>query len=476
MTSPRVFRSIVGFIAVLSLMLSACGEDSPSKVESANTAPKKAAAPKPKTSDDPWDLAGKTPAKTRKTQEANTKKEPRSLDLSKVEEHRGSLFLDGKLETELDAIVAAVADHKTRGVDIASEFKTRLAALTKAIATRESDPFYRDAGYELMKYNGALKKTEGHLRDSNGKLFDTVFAGFALPPYAIFVQRNSEGGERKIAETTAHQLNELRKAFLERFQKVLDLKENPKSRLIKVMLFRDWTDYQAYNRHKEPDRDRTMVAAHYEPGARMLVVPLKYRGEENAEDPDHYLRSVMFHEGTHQLLSAYADQKHLSSYGSMWSDEGLAEHFGGHRVEGDSGDSFKFFLVNDVRARSIAAWGKGRDNRLPLRQVLKWTRFIQRDEEKKNPMKSAMWTSQVYAQGWALVHFMNHELGGKYREIFDKMMQAQLDGDTGLPVFMSAFPGDSFDVFEEEFHQFLDKIVDTVKDRRLKNGELLPAK
>jgi hypothetical protein len=384
--------------------------------------------------------------------------------------------MDRKLEAELSTLTAAAADHKARGVDITPEFKARAKALAKALSSRESDPFFRDVGYELMKYNGALKTTEVHLRDKDGKLFETVFSGFALPPYAIFVQRSTAGGAREIAETTAHQLNELRTAFLKRFQDVLDLKENPKSRLIKVMLFRDWTDYQAYNRHKEPDRDRTMVAAHFEPSARMLVVPLKYRGEENSEDPDHYLRSVMFHEGTHQLLSAYADQKHLSAYGSMWSDEGLAEHFGGHRVEDSDKKSFKFFLVNDVRARSIAAWGKGRDNRLPLRKVLKWTRFIQKDEEKKNPMKSAMWTSQVYAQGWALVHFMNHELNGKYRKTFDDMMQAQLEGDTGLPVFMNAFPGNTFDVFEEEFHQFLDKVVDAVKERRLKKGELLPAK
>lgn len=470
--------TIGALLLALVAALPSCGEKTAEEPAASETASKPdSGTGASKKSDDPWDLADQnnTGMGGLSSKKPIKKREPRTIDLSPLEKHRGTMLLGADLEKELDALATAVEDHKTRGVDIPQEFKSRAAELDSKLKKREADPFYRDAGFELMKYNGQLKKTEVHLRDKDGKLFDTVFSGFAIPPYAIFVQKSPEGGDRKIAEDTAHQLNELRQAFLKRFQSVLDLKENPKSRLIKVMLFRQWTDYQAYNRHKEPDRDRTMVAAHFEPSARMLVVPLKYGGEENSEDPDHYLRSVMFHEGTHQLLSAYADQKHLSAYGSMWSDEGLAEHFGGHVMAKD-GKHFSFFLVNDVRARSIAAWGKGRDNRLALRQVLKWTRFIQKDEEQKNPMKSASWTSQVYAQGWALVHFMNHWNGGKYQKIFDDIMQKQLDGDTGLPVFMAAFPGDSFDRFEEEFHTFLDEVVDAVKDRRMKDGKFLPAK
>ena len=408
-------------------------------------------------------------------------RDPRTLVMDKLTKHLGHLYLDDQVSAEIEKLRDDVERFQRERWDVDKELRNEHRRLTEAVSALKHDPFLERADSELNKYNIRFGKSDLHLRDSQQNLFDQPFEGFVHTPYIFFVQSHKDGKGEEIAARVHDELTQLKAAFSDYFGNFYELIPNRRHNIIKVMLFRGFGDYQNYNRIKEPDRDRNMTLAHYEPNARMLVVPLAYDDRlgknKSEEQKQHDLREVMFHEGTHQLLHYFTDSKrgadagHLSGYGAMWSDEGVAEFFGGH-IEHEKG-KFQFGKINS-RIRSVAADGKNRKNRISFTKLLRWSRS-EYERLKNEKFQDATHTHlHVYSQGWALVHFLNFYQNGKYKQRFEEVMKKQLEtGDTGLPVFRKVF-GDEFEKIEEEFDKYLDWLTDAHTQKRVKDGEIVP--
>ncbi len=351
---------------------------------------------------------------------------------------------------------------------VTKEMQAEHRKLIEDISAEEHDPFLSRVDADLNNFNQyVFKNTDLHLRDANDKLLPNPFVGFPRGPYAFFIQASKEGGEEEIMERTLDQLEQLADAFRDYFGSFIELKENKRHPALKVMLFRTMKSYQDYNRIKEPERDRNFALAHYEPDKRRLCGPLDLGKMGAGSDPEHTIREVMFHEGVHQIMHYYTNESHLGNWGDMWSDEGLAEYFGGHSV--DEEGEYSFDKINS-RIASVAADDKNRKKRISMVELLSWMRSDYAREREENDREATRIHLHVYSQGWMLVHFLNHAHGGKYKGRFQKIMKRRIEtGDSGLPVFRQIFDED-FEQLEEEYHAYLDFMTDQYRSKKVKNG------
>ena len=397
-------------------------------------------------------------------------RDPKTLSMEKLTKHLGSLYLSRQTAEAIKALEEEVKRHWNERYDVTPEMIEEFRRLEADVSSQRHDPFLSLADAELNKYNTVYAKSDIHLRDADDKLFPRPFNGFVRKPYAFFVQASKEGRDEEIVEQVHDQLVQLKDAFVDYFDDFVELKTTKEGKVIKVMLFRTLKDYQTYTRIKEPERDPTFSLAHYEPAAQMLCVPLRL-GPAGGSDPEHTRREVMFHEGTHQLLHYYTDQPHLSAYGAMWSDEGVAEYFGGHRAEKDG--KYLFGKINS-RIQSVARDQNDPKRRITFIQLLKWTRSDYFRERQENEREATEIHLHVYSQGWALVAFLNHYENGIYRKDFQSIMKQQIEtGDYGLPVFRRVF-GDRFETVEKQFNAYLDRLTDLWTAKKMRVGDDAP--
>lgn len=402
-----------------------------------------------------------------------TGREPKTVKMAKLTDHVGELYLTSETQSRIKALEDEVRRFATERWDISKELRAEYAALEEAVSKESNDPFMRAVNDELNNYNKyVFKRSELHLKGDDGKLLPGPFKGFAYKPYAIFVQASPKGGEEEMAKQVHTELVALSEAFRSDYADILAENEkviqnvkgaryktaDERYPVMKVMLFQSRKDYNTYNRIKDPERDVNFALAHYEPDKRRLHVPM------SGFDP-HERREVMFHEGLHQLMHRYADKSHLGAWGAMWSDEGVAEYYGGHTVKDDG--TYEFGTICS-RISSVAADDKNRKRRLSLEDLLSWTRSDYAREKERTFERATATHLHVYSQGWALVKF----LGQKYPKQFKEIMRRQIvAGDAGLPVFRMVF-GDDFERIEEEFHVYQDQLTDEFRSKKLENGQL----
>lgn len=399
----------------------------------------------------------------------------RTLDVKKLKRHLGHLYLAPETDTAIRKLVKQIEAFAAENRHVTNEMTKEYKRLLAVVSNEQHDPFLERADSELNRHNIRFEKSDLRLKDKDGKPFERTFSGFIFKPYVFFVQNSPDQDPRQVAERIHGQLVQLKEAFDKYFGAFLDLKENPRHNTIYVMLLRRFQDYQNYNRIAEPFRDDQMTLAHYEPNNQMLVVPLEYgarRGKKSKEAAEHEGREVMFHEGTHQLLHYYSSGKrkggHLSAFGAMWSDEGVAEYFGGHKVLENG--KVAFGRINS-RIEAIARDDNDRKRRLPLVKLLKWTRSEYARKKRENFALATAIHLHVYSQGWGLVYFLNNYKNGIYKKDFQTIMRRQIEkGDTGMPVFRSVF-GDRVEAVEDEFNEYLDKMTDAWKSGKLKVGD-----
>jgi hypothetical protein len=477
-SAPMLVIAIVAGLAVAGggawFVLGRGGaEPTPAVVEK----PKADAPPatRPKSADDDvFSLGSASATPEDSSQQTETRvigREPRTVEMKELVEHLGRLYTTPPTEKSILELRAKVDDYYKRRVDLPADAQAEYTRLVEVTDKERIDPFLSEADSELAAINNFLSKREIHKRDHDGKLYPQPFKGFTMKPYIFFVQVAQEGREAEIAKECQDQLSQLKEDFLLSFGKFLKLDEKKNSKSIKVILLRNGADYDAYNRIKDPKRDKNLAVAHYEPDSRRLVVPLDIGGAFPGTDPQYVRRAVMFHEGTHQLIHCFSDHQHLSSYGAMWSDEGVAEYFGGHTV--DKNGKYQFRKINMARLSGVVQLGMGPTNRIDLIKLVKWTRATQAEEEEKNFAATAMITSQVYALGWAFVEFLNSFDNGKYEDKFEQIMREQFNqGDTGLPILRRLFTEEEFDKIQQEFHVFLDEIVKAAKEHRIYDGAI----
>lgn len=402
-----------------------------------------------------------------------TGREPVSLDLKKLDDNKERLYVDVELRQRIDKLEAEVATFRSERWDVDDAMKKELRSIEKELDTVKHHPFLSVADDTLNSFNTFTEKREVHLRDANDNLLPKPFIGITHEPFLFMVQAAKDGGEKEIADKIFGWLEQLREAFLAYFEGTVELKPDERTKLITIVLFREYKDYLAYNRIKDPERDRTFALAHYEPDNKRLCVPLNFgrMGGNSDDDPEHMLREVMFHEATHQLMHFYTKTEHLGLWGSMWSDEGVAEYFGGH---GEQDGKFVFGRINS-RIESVAADGNDPKRRISFTQLLTWTRFKHqkmKDEDKEAEADNIH--LHVYSQGWGLVYFMNNFQNGKYKKQFMEIMKRQIgkDGDYGLTVFRQVFKDNdaAFDQLEVEFSDYLDAMTKAYRAKEIKVG------
>lgn len=103
-------------------------------------------------------------------------------------------------------------------------------------------------------------------------------------------------------------------------------------------------------------------------------------------DGEHYTRAVLFHEAFHQYV-------HYAAEGVAphpWFDEGLAEYFGGARMDGR-----RFLGVEPNRYRLPVARALAREGAYPWEGV---TGFEQSEFYADS--------GRLYPQAWSMVHFL----------------------------------------------------------------------
>ena len=474
--SPFLFVGIGGALAI-AVVAFAMTRGEEKQADPAETTIAEAAKPKisEASDNDIFSVGGSSAAKTdeaKKGEQRVVGREPTTVKIEELTQHLGKLYTLPETAAAIQKLKTEVEDAKNRRVDLTSEQRAQFDRLVASTDKERLDPFLSEAESELWKYNNLFEKREIHQRDKSGELYPAPFVAFAHKPFVIFVQRSSSGREKEIADEVVDQLRQLKEEFITTFGKFLKLDEKKNSKLIKVMLLRSMADYNAYNRIKDPKRDKNLAVAHYEPGSRLLVVPLEAGEMFSNVDPEYGRKAVMFHEGTHQLVHCYSDQDHLSAYGSMWSDEGVAEYFAGFSVGADG--KYIFRKLNMARLPAVVALGHDHKRRLPLTTLASWTRAREAEEEsKENFSRSDFVTLQVYALGWAFVEFLNSYDAGKYEEKFEQIMKLQFNsGDTGLPILNKVFPNEELEKVEQEFNKWVDDLVTAARENRIYDGRI----
>ncbi len=146
-----------------------------------------------------------------------------------------------------------------------------------------------------------------------------------------------------------------------------------------VRICQDEEEYLAYGGWKGS-------TGYWSPVEEELVI-FDARGEEDAElDGEHYTRAVLFHEAFHQYV--YYATEGIAPH--PWFDEGLAEYFGGARIDG-----WRFQGIEPNRYRLEAAQALLEAGAYP------WEAVTAMDQ-------NAFYADagRLYPQGWSMAYFL----------------------------------------------------------------------
>lgn len=188
---------------------------------------------------------------------------------------------------------------------------------------------------------------------------------------------------------------------------------------------------------------------------------------------------VMFHEGTHQLVH-HATKKWNppQSRSTPWFQEGIADYLGGHTKKKSYSEEKKSFVTEFKLGQFIqerytvlmnALQG---GTHLPLKELcyMDFGTFkgfqnaqdarpaTDTDSGNLAAGKNQRITGLVYAQGWALVKFLNQFQNGKYRGNFNEYFKKECRGLGGGATFAEIFALESdqdWEDLEAEWHEWI---------------------
>jgi Protein of unknown function (DUF1570) len=332
-------------------------------------------------------------------------------------------------------------------------------------AAKATDPFYRRA----ESIASAIEGDVGPLLKRK-KLEGATFDVQPRKPYVILVQRDIDYDSQASADATVEVLQQLRETFLARFRK-LNLK--PMEEPTPVLVLRYDTDYTKYCTRGEGGPIFSL--AHFEPFSKRLVT---WKDPDRTDRNDvkgpsvDGLRTVVFHEGTHQLVDYYTTAKdpNWGADQSLWFSEGIADYFGGHsRTWDENAGKWRYEpgLINEERVQQVDGARQG-GFLFSLENLLD---FRRRDYEKS--IEDRAKTATAYAQGWALVYLLSNWNDNKYREKFDEYVKKELAGESGPKAFQEVFGAGAIDTIEKELLEMIDVLAKASKERRIVNGKLI---
>jgi Protein of unknown function (DUF1570) len=316
------------------------------------------------------------------------------------------------------------------------------------------------------KMDKAAKRIEGELglhfsgsRDKDG--FDPVL----FRPYLLMVEKDPKQKSVDRAYEVVQLLRMLEDTWRRRYAKEIDF--SGQMAAPPILLLKSREAYETYNRRNETKYVPVLSAGHYEPwDPRRMVI---YKSDPEQE------RVVIFHEGTHMLF----DHKNVAKSGdtasnqSMWFSEGIAEYFGGHgpSTEKDPVTGAPLWEPGRINDTRIDAMDVARKMKvlIPFESLVKTTRA----EWGARNEKERMWSQMIYAQGWALVYFLNHGENGKYQKDFVEYMKLEINGKSGLETFKEVFGKHGMDQIAKGYDDFLAFIIKKHKEKKIVGGKIV---
>jgi hypothetical protein len=316
--------------------------------------------------------------------------------------------------------------------------------------------FYEKARKLALRIEGEIGV---YLADKKG---DDAFDGVIFRPYLIMVQKDPKQKSVDRAYEIVRLVRTLEDTWRRRYAKEIDFAGSLSAPPIIVL--RSRAEYKKYEQRHEIVP--VVSAGHYEPADRRMFI---YKSSPDEE------RVVIFHEGTHMLIDHKNSAKDAltQSRQSMWFSEGIAEYFGGH---GQSGQA------DPVTGEPIWEVGRVNDTRIgamkmarALKQLIKFEDLVKttRAEWGARNVKERLWSQMIYAQGWALVYFLNHGDGGRYQKDFVEYMKLELAGKSGAEAFSQAFGKHGIDKIEKGYDDFLAYIIKKHDERKIVDGRVL---
>jgi hypothetical protein len=406
---------------------------------------------------------------------------PAHLDLGHVKYSKAeadkwlaSDMMPTKLKTALEETVATAdlereAEKSRRGlatppdaVWLSGPLAEKCGVVLAEVKLLHEDRGSTKVNWFYAKAKSAAARIEGEIGhyfvdDKNADAFDAVI----FRPYVIMVQKDPQRRSVDRGYEIVQLFRMLEDTWRRRYGKEIEFSGSMAAP--PIILLRSQADYAKYiTRHEVIP---IVSAGHYEPGERRMVI---YHSTPDDE------RNVVFHEGTHVLM----DHKNTAKDGltqsnqSMWFNEGIAEYFGGHGPTGEKDPVTGSIIyepgrVNDTRIGSIA-FARAMKKLIKFDELIKITRA---EWNAKN--KDRLWAEMTYAQGWALVYYLNHGEGGKYQKDFIEYMKLELTGKSGMDTFKEVFGKYGLDKIEKGYTDFLDYIIKKKGDKKIVGGKIV---
>ncbi|MFH0944604.1 MAG: hypothetical protein V2A76_05340 [Planctomycetota bacterium] len=269
------------------------------------------------------------------------------------------------------------------------------------------------------------------LREFPADRFSYKFGdGTMKQPFLVLIEK-AGGNVEKYREEYDNALSTLYEEFYGRYQKRFKMEEI--ERPATVIVFDSVQTYSAHrDAHPEGNySDPRFIGGYYQPSSQRLIL---WRQND--------LIGVLLHEGAHMLIHyAFSGRGFEVSNQSPWFQEGFAEFFGGHK------EVTKMVNGKQVTRYALGQYLPDRHSTLLLlismnraHSLLELVKINDYDfnqakatmgDEKKSPeemIAASALVSDIYAQGWAFIVFLNYADGGKYRDAFDAYFEAEVNG------------------------------------------------
>lgn len=344
-------------------------------------------------------------------------------------------------------LVGPLAAQEDGNPVVLSDGDKELKALEKAA----TDPF----GAKAESITASLDATYG--KGFFSYLYDDGSGTIAMPrPYLVAYEYKANIDPETLCEEYGKIFGNLYRVFYEEFGNRLEL--DPIQRPVVVLV---WDSKESYRKTRE-DRpelrlhNEEFVAGYYSPGTGILT---QWRQPE--------LWQVMFHEGTHQLVDYATRQYHTPQWKEApWFQEGFADFMGGHTrrmefSEAKQDFTYEFTLGQFIphRYTSVQRALMSEDG-YSLRDLvcLDFVSFKMAQNTQEGSVENQLKTQFLYAQGWALVMFLNNYRDATYKELFDQYLEAEIKGEGGCDAFAEIFllesPEDWVDL-EAEYREYV---------------------
>lgn len=195
-------------------------------------------------------------------------------------------------------------------------------------------------------------------------------------------------------------LESLHRAYL-RFFDLSEPVPAPGGRRLQVVLYRDRSEFVAYN------RSHPWAEAYYlKPYCHAYLAG----GQPN---PHHWV----LHEATHQLNAEVAGQAR-----AKWINEGLATYFGASRLsEGElqvgriDPDAYPIWWLRELDLSGSLQADLTHKRVIPLRELI----------QDSGPPMGGYYLNRYYLQYWSLTHFLFHHDGGRYAGAYRRLIRGR---------------------------------------------------